>query len=201
MNNHKKLIPNNNWLAIDPADVLRVKCNPVTLPLSNEHLELIAKMQAFIDSTFDDTADQLGIKKGIAIAAPQLGVPVRIMYIHFREYLPDPLNEANEPIEIEHKYLLANPVIVSESLQDSYLSTGEGCLSVETKYEGYVYRKKKIIVKAFNLFTNQDEQYAMDNFLSICFQHEFDHLNGVLYYDRISKTEPFKVKEGAFRIE
>ncbi|WP_391591753.1 Peptide deformylase [[Mycoplasma] cavipharyngis] len=192
-----KLQPNNNWLIIDPHPNLRKICNEVTLPLSQEHQILVDKMVSFIDASYYEMADQYQIKKGIAIAAPQLNTLVRIIYIHFNE--PIKKLENGEIEYLEHKYLLANPKIVSESVMWSYLESGEGCLSIDQVYQGYVYRKKKIVVEAYNLLQAKKEQYCMDGILSICFQHELDHLNGILYYDRINQKDPFVKKEGAVK--
>lgn len=174
------------------------------LPLNADHAVLVAKMQAYVDATYRGDAKKLKLKKGIAVAAPQMGVSVRIVYIHFNENTAQPSADANRPVPprfVEHKYLLANPKILSESVDYVYLANGEGCLSIEKKYPGYVFRKRKVVVEAVDLLDNNTtKQIVMHNFLSLCFQHELDHLNGILYYDRISRTNPFELKPNATKI-
>ena len=90
--------------------------------------------------------------------------------------------------------------IILESIQEVYLSGGEGCLSVDEMHEGYVYRHNKIQVKAFNAITMKEEIITARGYEAIVLQHEIDHLSGVLYYDHINKKDPFFVKEGAIRL-
>lgn len=200
---NKKLIPNNNWLKIDPDPILRQIAKPININLIDHYQELIAKMQAYIDATYYNQAKTLNLKEGIAVAAPQLGMSLCIIYIHFDEIINQ--NNQEKLLEkstksIEHKYLLANPKIIAESLDYVYLESGEGCLSIEKKYEGFVFRKRKIIVEAIDLLdNNQLKKIEMQNFLSLCFQHELDHLHGILYYDRISKNN-FEIKPNALKI-
>jgi len=133
-------------------------------------------MVQFIDDSFYGVNDK--IKAGIAIAAPQIGFMKKVIYVHF-EYL-----------DKEYKYLLANPKVVSESRVVSYLKGGEGCLSVDDKHEGLVPRKLKIVVKGYDLLDNKEVQINADGILSICLQHEIDHLSGIMFYDHINKQDP-----------
>lgn len=185
--------PKKQWIFLDTHPILRKKSIDVSFPLNEDLQYLIKKMTTYIDACYNDQHKQFDIKPGIAVAAPQMGVNVNIIYIHFDEYLPD-------QTWIEHCYLLANPKIIGQSMVESYLSQGEGCLSVELAYEGYVYRAKKILVEAYDLKTEKLVQISMDNLLSICCQHEIDHLNGILFYDHINKKDPFFIKPNAIKI-
>lgn len=187
------LIPNKKWIYLDSHPVLRKISSDVSLPLNDELQLLVKKMTTYIDACYYDEYKQYHIRPGIAVAAPQMGVNVNIIYIHFDETNAD-------GTVTEHKYLLANPKILQQSVIESYLEHGEGCLSVKIHYEGYVYRAKKILVEAIDLFTNEVVQINMDNFLSICCQHEIDHLHGILFYDHINKENPFILKPNAVKI-
>lgn len=190
---NQKLQPSSSWLAYEPVDqVLREVAQDVTLPLSPENEDLVKRMIAYVDASFKGKASKYDIVPGIAIAAPQLHAPVNIIYIHFTEIV------RGEPVE--HLYLLANPKIISHSLTQAYLDTGEGCLSVKNHHNGYVYRSKKIIVQAYDLINQQKVVLSMDGLLSICCQHEIDHLNGKLYFDHINQENPFEKKKGAIEI-
>ena len=97
-------------------------------------------------------------------------------------------------------YALANPKIVSYTPKQSYLKTGEACLSVPEDVKGYVPRHAKITVEGFVL-TNKDVKIVARGFLAICLQHELDHFDGVLYYDHINKEYPLVPIENAMVIE
>jgi peptide deformylase len=56
---------------------------------------------------------------------------------------------------------------------------------------GIVKRKNKIIVNCYDLENNKEIKVCADKMLSIVLQHEIDHLNGILFYDRINKNNPF----------
>ena len=89
-------------------------------------------------------------------------------------------------------YALYNPKIISNSAAKCYLAGGEGCLSVDKDIKGYVPRYSKIKVIGYN---ENDEKVTLTltDLPAICFQHEIDHLNGVMFYDHINKENPFDV--------
>ena len=70
-------------------------------------------------------------------------------------------------------------------LKKAYISTGEGCLSVNEDYPGRVYRSNKITVTAYDVLKQSDVKITASGYEAIVLQHEIDHLNGVLFYDRI----------------
>ena len=164
---------------------LRASCDKLDVKnISSEEQELIDQMMKYIDICFQDKEEEYGIRPGIALAGPQVGLMKQVIYIHFKEG------------ETEHKYLLANPQIVSHSMQIVCLQKGEGCLSVNEEHLGLVPRYKRVIVEAYDLLNNKPVKIDNDTVLSVCLQHEIDHLNGVLYYDHINKKDPdFKKPE------
>ena len=95
---------------------------------------------------------------------------------------------------------LINPRIISESVKQVYLSGGEGCLSVDNEHQGYVYRKYKILVKAYDVKQQKETVITARGYEAIVLQHEIDHLNGVLFYDHIDKKDPFKLIPDAVRL-
>jgi peptide deformylase len=72
----------------------------------------------------------------------------------------------------------------------AYIGSGEGCLSVEDDKKGIVKRRNKIIVSAYDLLNHKPTIIEAEGILSICLQHEIDHLSGILYYDHINKDHP-----------
>ena len=108
-----------------------------------------------------------------ALAATQLGLPWCITVIDFSEKKDQPL-------------CLINPEIISgegETLEP------EGCMSISGVYEK-VSRYEKVTVRALDL-DGRVKEYVEDGFMAKCMQHEIDHLNGVLFIDRLS---PLKKK-------
>lgn len=182
------LKPKRSWLTFDGNSILRNKCQIVDpSKLSNDDFQMMNKMIAYIDATYNNEAKKYNIVPGIAIAANQLGVSKRIVYIHFNEN------------GIEYKYMLMNPKIISTSVKKSYVPHGEGCLSVNDEHEGVSIRYKKVKVQAYDYLQEKEIIIDADGLLAICLQHEIDHLNGLLFYDRISENlnnaEPYESKE------
>ncbi|MGB2580632.1 MAG: peptide deformylase [Minisyncoccia bacterium] len=135
---------------------------------------------------------------GVAIAAPQIGVPLRIFIVSHRafEYEDDEENENghNEPATLEthnnpkikkSNMVFINPVITKLSRKKVWMP--EGCLSVRWLY-GEVSRAEKATVRAYDqngkVFT-----WGGSGLLAQIFQHETDHLNGTLFIDSARNVE------------
>jgi peptide deformylase len=108
---------------------------------------------------------------GVGLAAPQVGVNVRMMVF----------NETGERENVEDQVVLVNPRIVNTSGPKTVFE--EGCLSFPAMY-GDVVRPSRVRVKAQDL---EGKSFFMniDKFPARIFQHEFDHLQGVLFVDRM----------------
>jgi peptide deformylase len=127
-----------------------------------------------------DMAETMYDAPGVGLAAPQIGVHQRIIVI-------DVAGKDEEPNLI----VAINPVIVHAD-GESYEE--EGCLSVP-KYAANVRRHARVVIKALNL-DGEEVTCKADGLLAIAFQHEIDHLDGILFVDHISplKREIFKRK-------
>ena len=79
-------------------------------------------------------------------------------------------------------------------MEKIYVTDGEGCLSVNRPVEGIVPRYARVTVEAYDMDGNKIRIRARED-LSVCFQHEIDHLNGILFIDHIDKKNPFKDKD------
>ncbi|MCQ3907456.1 MAG: peptide deformylase [Mycoplasmoidaceae bacterium] len=168
----------------DSNEFLLRKCKKVTFPLSKEDSLYVNRMVNFIDACYENRDEEFHIRAGIAIAAPQVGCDKRIIYIHFQNG------------EKECKYLLANPEIVATSVACCYLKAGEGCLSVLKNHRGHIKRFNKVRVKALDMLNNNKEiTITAEGLLSVCFQHEIDHLSGILFYHRIDKKHKYLDKD------
>ena len=87
-------------------------------------------------------------------------------------------------------YVVVNPKIISHSEEIIALETGEGCLSVNREVEGHVPRYARATITGFDPDGNKIKLRVREE-LAVAFQHEIDHLNGILFYDHIDKNHPF----------
>ncbi len=163
----------------DGDKVLRTRCQEVLQPFSAEDKSTVKEMEAYLEKSQDaEYAKAHSIQPGIGLAAPQIGIDKRMFAI----FLTDG--------ETTYKYGFINPTILRTSLKKAYLGGGEGCLSVPEKHEGLVYRYYKIVLEGFDVFQDKDITITAYGYLAIAIQHEYDHLDGILYYDRIDKKNP-----------
>lgn len=182
------LHPTNDWILDDTHPALRTKCKNVVLPLNQEDQEYVNKLVTYIDACAKGISKKYGLQEGIAIAAPQVGCDKRIIYTNF---------QYDTKI---YKYLLANPKIIQHSLQKCCLTNGEGCLSVKTKHEGNVERWYHIVVEGYDMLAKKNIILELSGLPAVCFQHEIEHLDGILFYDHIKKEKTFLNNENLIMI-
>lgn len=169
----------------DHHPMIREISKPVEMPLSKEDEQLLLDMHEFLVNSQDEKlSEKYKLRPAVGIAAIQLGIPKRMTAIHVLTY------DRDGNIKKSDDYALVNPKIVSYTEKKSYLKDGEGCLSVNEDIDGYVPRHAKITVKGYDVLTHQDVTIVARGFLSICLQHELDHFEGKLFYDRINKDNP-----------
>ena len=160
-------------------------------PLNKKDEKMLIKMIDYVRASQDpEKAKARGITPSLGIAAPQLGVNKKIIYVSVE-------NQFGE----EEEFALVNPHIVDRSKEMAYLTSGEGCLSVPNYRDGYVYRNYKIRLVAIDFYTETEVEIQAEGKVAIVLQHEIDHLSGILYYDRINKKNPFWKMEGAISIK
>ncbi len=163
---------------------LRMKCHDVIFPLSKERKKLIQQMIDHLTySQIEDLSIKYDLRPGMGLAAPQLGINENF-FVVVHEYEEGKF----------HNYVIINPKIVSYSEEKICTSTGEGCLSVNRDIEGIVPRYARVTIEGFDEMGNKVKFRGREE-LSIAFQHEYDHLNGILFFDRIDKDNPFKDKD------
>lgn len=178
---------------------LRAVAKEVSLPLSDEDIILGEKMMQFLKHSQDPVmAEKMGLRGGVGLAAPQLDISKRIIAVLVPN-LED--EEGNPPAEAYSlQEIMYNPKIVSHSVQNAALSDGEGCLSVDRPVEGYVIRHSRVTVEYVDK-NGEKQRIKLKGYNSIVVQHEIDHINGIMFYDRINEKEPFKVEEGLLLID
>ncbi|MFC0470592.1 peptide deformylase [Halalkalibacter kiskunsagensis] len=154
--------------------VLRQVAKEVPLPANKEDIQTLQKMLEFVINSQDpDLAEKYELRPGVGVAAPQIGISKRMFAIHVTD-------------EQDQLYSMGlfNPRIVSHSIEETHLEGGEGCLSVDRDIQGNVPRYSRITVKGTNL-NGEDVTLRLRGLVAIVFQHELDHLNGIMFYDRI----------------
>ncbi len=170
--------------------ILRTVAEEVQLPASEEDTQTLKEMIEFvINSQNPEMVEKYNLRPGIGLAAPQIGISKRMIAIH--------VTDANETL---YSYALFNPKIISHSVERTYLPAGEGCLSVDREVPGYVPRYARITVKATTV-DGEEVKLRLKGLPAIVFQHEIDHLNGVMFYDHINQDNPFAVPENAKPLE
>lgn len=177
----------------DDKPSLRLKSRQV-MTIDDKVIDLVNQMHDYLVLSQDEEISKKhNIREGVGLAAPQIGQNIRALVVYYQEDGEDGVAKI-----IDHR--LINPKIILESVKECYLSGGEGCLSVDGNHQGYVYRKNKIQVKAYNALTKKEEIITARGYEAVVLQHEIDHLDGILFYDRINKKDPFEVKEDAIRL-
>ncbi|QHS22104.1 peptide deformylase [Virgibacillus sp. MSP4-1] len=166
--------------------MLRTVTKEVPIPPAKEDQETLKEMLQFLKNSQDEEiAEKYNLRPGVGLAAPQLGLDKRMLAIH--------VDDIKGKL---HSYALFNPKVVSHSVEGGYLSSGEGCLSVDREVPGIVPRHARVTVKAYDMDGNQ-VKLRLKGYPAIVIQHEIDHLNGVMFYDHINEDNPFQPPENA----
>ena len=178
---------------------LRAVAKDVTFPLNEQEVILGEKMLQFLRNSQDPVmAEKMGLRGGVGLAAPQLDLSKRIIAVLVPN-LPD--KEGNPPKEsYALQTVMYNAKVVAHSVQDAALAEGEGCLSVDREVPGYVVRHARVTVEYFDK-EGEKHRIKLKGYNSIVVQHEIDHTNGIMFYDRINEKEPFAIKDGMLVIE
>ena len=137
----------------------------------------VAEVDDEIRQLVDDMLETMYDAPGIGLAATQVNVHIRVIVLDTTEDKTDPM-------------CLINPEII---FQEGSVSTDEGCLSVPNIYEP-VKRFENIRVKALDRDGNSIELEA-DDLLSVCIQHEIDHLDGKIFVDYLSNMKQLRIKK------
>jgi peptide deformylase len=153
-----------------PDPILRRKARKVT--------DFGKDFQLLVTNMIDTLRDA----PGVGLAAPQVAVSQQLVVI---EYAEDEDEEDDEKASAAKKlFVLVNPEIVEKS--EEMILGVEGCLSIPDLV-GEVERHERIVVKALNRH-GQPIKLKVDGWTARIFQHEIDHLDGILYTDRTDKV-------------
>lgn len=151
-----------------PEPILKIKA--VKVPAVDDAL------RHFMDDMLDTMYDSIGV----GLAAPQVGASVRVLVIDSEQEEDENGNRSKG----KPQYFV-NPEVIWHS--DEIVCGEEGCLSVPGQ-RAEVERFEKIRVRYLD-YNGKEKEILADEFLSIVLQHEMDHLDGILYIDRISRLK------------
>jgi peptide deformylase len=139
-------------------------------PVLRKPARKVSRVDDAIRRLIEDMTESMYAAHGVGIAAPQIGVPLRVVVIG----MPD-----------EEPFALINPEVIDRSGERRL---DEGCLSVPG-YRGTVTRSVKVTVKALDARGKEIRVKAEDNLLAQALEHETDHVNGTLYVDHLDATK------------
>jgi peptide deformylase len=168
---------------LDEKDkILHTVSKDVTFPLEESDKKAIEDMIKYLtDSQIEKLAKKYDLRPGMGMAAIQLGIPKRYFVVVHEQAIKETFKT----------YILINPKIVSTSEEMIYVEEGEGCLSVNREVEGIVPRHARVTIEAYDMDGNKVKYRGREE-LAVAFQHEYDHLNGIMFTDRIDKDDPYK---------
>ncbi|MFP5238608.1 MAG: peptide deformylase, partial [Acidobacteriota bacterium] len=142
-------------------------------PILCKKAEPVCEITPEIRQLADEMAEAMYEKRGVGLAAPQVGECCRLIAV-----------DVSGPDERTDLMFLVNPEIVS---REGQVDEEEGCLSV-SNFRSKVRRSEKVVVKATDL-DGKPVEIPADGILAICLQHEIDHLDGVLFIDHVSRLK------------
>ena len=174
-----------NFKILDEKDSrIRQVSDVVSFPIGQEEKKTIKDVMTYLRySQIEKYAKKYNLRAGWGMSAIQIGIKKRWFVI---------VEEQEDHTFKE--YFFANPRIISNSTEQIYDESGEGCLSVNREVPGIVLRSARITVEAYDIDGNRFQaRYRED--LAVCIQHELDHLNGILFVDKINKKNPFNGKD------
>ena len=143
-------------------------------PILKKKTRTILKIDSAVHQLIQDMAETMYAAPGVGLAAPQVGCPLRLAVVD--------VTPVDQP---KNLVVLINPEVIEAEGECSW---EEGCLSIP-EYTQEVKRKKRIVVRYQDLEGEKREIVGDDNLLSIALQHEIDHLDGILFIDRISRLK------------
>ena len=149
-------------------------------PSLREKSKRVSSYGAALGNLVANMFDTLHAANGLGLAAPQVGVPQRVFIVE----LPEELDEEGQVELSAERYVLVNPEIVRRRGEQEMV---EGCLSVPG-YRGMVKRNTYVVIKGQDI-EGRNVRYRAEGLLAQAFQHELDHLDGILYIDRIESAD------------
>jgi peptide deformylase len=163
---------------------LETVAKEVKLPLTQADKKLLKDLLEYvINSQDDEIAEKYDLRPAVGIAAPQVNVSKRMFAVHVTDF-----------DGTLYSYALVNPIIKAKGKDLIYVPGGEGCLSVDRKTEGLTPRYDWVLFEALSYDFQTGELFPIElkveGYVGIVFQHEFDHLNGIMYTTKLFPELP-----------
>ncbi|MFP3896093.1 MAG: peptide deformylase [Anaerolineales bacterium] len=149
-------------------------------PILCEKSKKVSHFGDRLERLVEDMFDSMHAGQGLGLAAPQIGVSRRVFVIE----IPAEVDEEGNEITPTERYVMVNPEIVKTWGEEEM---EEGCLSIPG-YRGLVKRATSVVVKGQDL-KGKRIRYRGQGTLAQAFQHEIDHLDGILYLDRLESFD------------
>ena len=168
-------------ILIYPDDRLREVAGPVEFPLTDE-----------VRAIIQDMADTMYDAPGVGLAATQIGVPLRIAITDTEWRSAEVRHEdGGEPVAARNLKVWINPEF---TWRDAGMATWEeGCLSVPEVYED-VERPAAVRLRWQDM-EGETHEVDFEGFQAVALQHEFDHLDGILFIDKLSRLKQSMIKK------
>ncbi len=160
-----------------PEPILRRKAKPIT------------KFDKELQTLIDDMIETMRDAPGVGLAAPQVNIPDQLIVVEYSEDEEEDEEDGDaedvesNPPKPKKLFVMINPEIVKAS-EEKVLGI-EGCLSIPG-LQGEVERHEAIQVKGLNRY-GKSQKLKLDGWMARIFQHEIDHLNGILFTDRATR--------------
>ena len=163
---------------------LETVAKEVKVPLSQADKKLLKEMLEYVKNSQDDEmVEKYDLRPAVGIAAPQVNVSKRMFAVHVTDF-----------DGTLYSYALVNPVLKGKGHGIIYVPGGEGCLSVDRITEGLTPRYSSVSFEALSFDIPSGElipiELHLEGYVGIVFQHEFDHLNGILYTTKLFPEIP-----------
>jgi peptide deformylase len=142
-------------------------------PVLREKAKRVTQIDEALQRLIDDMFESMYAARGVGLAAPQIGLSLRLVVIHAPEHPP---------------FVLINPEIVRRSGERE---VDEGCLSVPG-YRGHIVRSVSVTAKGLNRDGKEVRIKASNSVLAQALEHETDHVNGTLYVDHLESAEDLR---------
>ena len=165
-----------------PDPVLKRKAKPIT------------KFDKDLQTLIDDMIETMRDAPGVGLAAPQVNISEQLIVVEYSEDEDDEFEEEGidkKPPKPKKLYVMINPEITKTS-EEKVLGV-EGCLSIPG-IQGEVERFEAIQVKGLNRF-GKPQKLKLNGWMARIFQHEIDHLNGVLFTELATRLWKFQEDE------
>jgi peptide deformylase len=152
--------------------------------LKKEAVEIDKSFEG-LDILVENMFETMYNAQGVGLAAPQIGKSIRLFVVDGSPFLEDEEDEKDPRTEglKDFKKVFINPIIQDELGEE--WGFNEGCLSIP-KIREEVYRKEKVVISYFDEHWNFHDKVTFDGYAARIIQHEYDHIQGVLFTDHLS---------------